>query len=1369
MHPSRSRTRQGWLALGLAALPAAIHAQIATDGTVGAALTLTGPNYTIPQTLGTVSGNNLFHSFSTFNINAGQSARFTTTTSSLDNVISRVTGGSASNINGQLRLQALAGGSPDFWFINPAGVVFGAGASINVPGAFHVGTADYLAFPDGDFKATSPAGSTLSAAAPEAFGFLGSQSNDVVVQNGATLSLSNGSTLAIAAGDVTINNATVRNLNGGDIEVTAVGALATEVPVGGTLPDTVGNLQLLNGGRLYTETSGALDAGDVTVMAGDITINDQNDTSNGTYIGTGNTSASTGGSGGTVSVTATDDLQILDGGQIGANTYASGDSGTIDIKANDIYIDNVDSASWYTGVLTTSGSGTSGDAQGITIDASGKVSVVNGSEISINTKGSGAAGWLNLTADELLVDGQGTTYFNGLASNVQSGASGDASGVYLDITGAITVKDGGEILSNTWGAGDAGSVLVEGGSLSINRNGNTQVTGILSNAESGSTGDAGLVYIDISGDIDVRNRGEIGSNTFATGDAGTVLVEGDNITLDGEGGASGFTGIASNADSGSSGDGGLVSVTASGTLQVLDGSEIASNTFGAGDAGKVVVEADDILIDRDGSSAFTGIASEAASTSLGDGGVVSVTANNSLTLEQGGQIASNTYGVGDAGYVVVDTQDMTIDGQGASTFTGLASTAETGSSGNAGAVVVTASGDVTIQDGGGIVSDTWESGNAGTVTVDADNLAIDGMGSSLFTGIGTNTKSGSTGNAGNVIVTVNDAITLDDGAQIASNTNGAGDAGYVQVNADSLDADGGTSSQLTGILTLADTASSGDAGYVSVTIDDIELTNGAVISSDTRASGDAGYVSVTADNVTVEGVNSSGDSGGITSNTRGSGTAGGVSLTVDNQLTLLEGGVVSSDNWSTGDAGSVVVDAGSILIDDRNNSSYWTGISSDTVGTSGDAGYVSVTASGEVTLLNDGAISSATYGSGDAGYVEVSAGNLSLKDGAYLGSDNWSTGNAGYVDVTANTITIDAANGDWTGISSDTLGTSGDAGNVSVTANSTLTLLNDGVISSDTSGAGDAGNVTVNAGTISLQSGSGISAQARAGSSGQTGNLNVTASNSLSLSGDASISVENKATVAAPALLTPTTLTVTAPTITLNNADITANATGNVDASNIVVNFSNSLLLNAVSGITTVANLGDGGAITLNGGDLIRLNDSQVSTSVTGLTGNGGNINITADTLILNTGFIQANTAADNASGGDVGITIDTLLASLNTVYIGGRNAYTFQPGVPGFNVIQAAAPTGVSGAVVISTPLVDLSASLRGLNAALVDSGGLGRSPCAVSTGSSLAATGHGGLPPSASGLARAGSAPSTAPGLALASTTLSPTLTGSPECLPL
>ena len=54
-------------------------AQIKTDGSVGSAaqsLYAVGGQFTIPQTLGRLSGSNLFHSFKDFNINTGESATF---------------------------------------------------------------------------------------------------------------------------------------------------------------------------------------------------------------------------------------------------------------------------------------------------------------------------------------------------------------------------------------------------------------------------------------------------------------------------------------------------------------------------------------------------------------------------------------------------------------------------------------------------------------------------------------------------------------------------------------------------------------------------------------------------------------------------------------------------------------------------------------------------------------------------------------------------------------------------------------------------------------------------------------------------------------------------------------------------------------------------------------------------------------------------------------------------------------------------------------------------------------------------------------------------------------------------------------------
>ena len=49
-------------------------AQVATDGTLGVRATIAGPTYAVPNSLGTQRGGNLFHSFSTFNIRAGETA-----------------------------------------------------------------------------------------------------------------------------------------------------------------------------------------------------------------------------------------------------------------------------------------------------------------------------------------------------------------------------------------------------------------------------------------------------------------------------------------------------------------------------------------------------------------------------------------------------------------------------------------------------------------------------------------------------------------------------------------------------------------------------------------------------------------------------------------------------------------------------------------------------------------------------------------------------------------------------------------------------------------------------------------------------------------------------------------------------------------------------------------------------------------------------------------------------------------------------------------------------------------------------------------------------------------------------------------------
>ena len=185
----------------LAALPfSQVSAEITLDGTMGPAGPLSGPAFTIADTLGTTQGANLFHSFSVFNIDSTESATFTGP-AGLDNVISRVTGGTASSIDGLFR-STVPGA--DVYFINPFGVVFGQNASLDVQGAFHVTTADELRFADGNvFSASNPLATVLTAAAPAAFGFLGANPAGITV-NDSVLEVPAGERLALVGGDITI-------------------------------------------------------------------------------------------------------------------------------------------------------------------------------------------------------------------------------------------------------------------------------------------------------------------------------------------------------------------------------------------------------------------------------------------------------------------------------------------------------------------------------------------------------------------------------------------------------------------------------------------------------------------------------------------------------------------------------------------------------------------------------------------------------------------------------------------------------------------------------------------------------------------------------------------------------------------------------------------------------------------------------------------------------------------------------------------------------------------------------------------------------------------------------------------------------------
>ncbi|MEQ8541703.1 MAG: CHAT domain-containing protein [Coleofasciculus sp. D1-CHI-01] len=197
--------------------PSLIVAQSVTGAgdQVGTTVEQDGTQFNIDGGILSGDGENLFHSFQDLDLSADETANFISNPE-IRNILGRVVSGEASIINGLIQV---TGGNSNLFLMNPAGIVFGANARLNVTASFTATTATGIGFAgDQWFNVFSENNYQTLIGDPNQFAFDLAQPATLI--NAGNLAVSEGHNLTLLAGN-TINTGQL-TAPGGTITMAAV-------------------------------------------------------------------------------------------------------------------------------------------------------------------------------------------------------------------------------------------------------------------------------------------------------------------------------------------------------------------------------------------------------------------------------------------------------------------------------------------------------------------------------------------------------------------------------------------------------------------------------------------------------------------------------------------------------------------------------------------------------------------------------------------------------------------------------------------------------------------------------------------------------------------------------------------------------------------------------------------------------------------------------------------------------------------------------------------------------------------------------------------------------------------------------------------
>jgi filamentous hemagglutinin family protein len=703
---------------------------------------------------GTTRGSNLFHSFQEFNVGENRGVYFSNP-AGIENILTRITGGNASNIQGRLGVVDINNnlGKANLFLINPNGIVFGANARLDLGGSFFGSTANSIVFDNGfEFSAANPQAPLLNVNIPVGLRFrdnpgsitIGNSQGSIAnptPESPTLLEVQPQKTLALVGGGINLNGQRLR-APGGRIEL---GGLQTAGTVG------------INDDGSLSFPSG-VERADISINAAEVDV--------------------TSGGGGSIAINARN-INILGGSDIcagiGADPACGGlasDFGFVGSQAGDITLNALETiaiADPFSDINNHVNANAVGNGGNINIRG-WALSINNGGRISASTFGQGNAGSVNISInDTFSLDGgeSGSFIFN----NVLPDAVGNSGGINI-ATGSLYVTNGGQIQSRLFGQGDAGKVsIIARDTVSFDgRREGRFPSGVFTGVEEGAKGNTGGIDIR-TGSLFITNRAQLVSNTEGEGNPGDIVIEAqDQVSL------LNSIIISEVTEKTGVGNGGDIKIT-TGTLLLKDASALLADTENQGNAGNIIINArDSVILEGQGPSAGDPdfiVPSQITATvdfgGVGEGGDINIS-TGLLLVKDDGFIRSTTFAQGTAGNLNFSTAKIHLSD-------GASINSNTLTSQNAGNIKIT-TGELLVEGGSDISVNSQGLGKAGNLDIIADSIRLDNQGKISASSASTE--------GGDIILNVRDYLFMRRNSEISTSAGtaetGGGNGGNIFIN-----------------------------------------------------------------------------------------------------------------------------------------------------------------------------------------------------------------------------------------------------------------------------------------------------------------------------------------------------------------------------------------------------------------------------------------------------------------------------------------------------------------------------------------------------------------------------------------------------------